>query len=277
MVIDINGELVDASQNILHHSNRVFRYGDGIFESMAMFNSNVKLIALHSKRLAMGAEVLEFILPEQLLEKNISLEIEKFRKANNFINCRIRITLFRNSDGFYAPNSNDAGFIMEGEPIENNNYKLNPEGLRLGIYSGILKPLNILSNLKTCNALLYVKAGLYKNKNGLDECILLNESKEVCESISNNIFWIKNKKIYTPPKSSGCILGVMRTYLIQYFSENKIDHEEGEYFLEDVLEADELFLSGATRGILWVKELKTEGNTIKFSNAMTKLLFNKVF
>ncbi len=277
MFINYNGKLVDATQNVLHHSNRGFRYGDGIFESMAMFNKKVKLLDWHARRLQTGANVLEFILPEQLSEINLGNEIDKFREANNFINSRIRIFLFRNSGGFYAPDGNNAGFIIEGESIKNNNYELNKEGLAIGVYKDILKPLNIFSNVKTCNALQFVKAGLYKNKLSLSECILLNEKGQLCEAISTNLFWIKNNKIFMPSENSGCIMGVMRAYLIHYFKENNIEFEEGEYLPEVLNEAEEIFLSSATRGLFWVKELSKDGQINTYDNKITTKLFDSLF
>jgi branched-subunit amino acid aminotransferase/4-amino-4-deoxychorismate lyase len=273
MYLNFNGDIVPASQNNVHHTNRAFRYGDGIFESMAMFDGKVKLLALHCRRMAMGAQLLELNLPVQLQEDHIAFELEKLRKANNITNARIRIVLFRDSGGFYAPVSNEAGFVMELYPIENNHYELNKKGLRIALYKEILKPINILSNIKTCNALLYVKAGLFKNKSGYDECIILNQNNNLCEGISTNLFWVKDKIVYTPSASSGCIMGVMRNYLLEFFKENKIAYEEGEYNFSVIANADEVFLSGATRGLQWVKEIDTGEIKFTYTNAMTKIIF----
>ncbi len=273
MFVNLNGILIASSQNHLHHSNRAFRYGDGIFESMSMFNQSIELLTMHAQRLALGAQMLEFNLPEQLNEHNISGEIEKLRIANQLTNARIRIVLFRAGEGFYAPTKNGASFIIESVHSGPEAYTLNTKGLDLGLYTEILKPLNILSSIKSCNALLYVKAGLFKSKWGFEECILFNERKEVCESISNNVFWIKDKIIYTPSTISGCILGVMRRHLLQQLEANNFEFFEGEFQVTNLLEADELFLSSATRGIQWVRSLSGEGKKKLYTNIETRNIF----
>ena len=275
MNINLNGAIVPASENHVHHSNRGFRYGDGVFESMAMFDGKVKLIALHASRIATGAQILELNLPSALHEKKITLEVEKLREANNLTNGRIRIVLTRKIGGYYAPISNDVDYIIESEVIANNQYELNVEGLRIGCYKEIVKPVNILSSIKTCNALIYVKAGLYKNKTSLDECIILNQYGNLCESISHNLFWVKNKVVFTPSADSGCVLGVMRNYLLQWFSEINIECHEGEYTIDAILNADEVFLSGATKGIQWIAQLTEKDRIIKFGNSFTKEIFEK--
>ncbi len=277
MYINFNGEIIASKHPILHPSNRGFRYGDGLFESMALFNNKVKLLSLHASRLAQGAEVLELLLPEKLNSENIALEIERLRDANKLCHARIRIFLFRESAGNYEPESNNAGFIIEATPVENANYQLNGTGLELGVYQNILKPMNLLSTIKSCNALLYVKAGLYKKKMGWDECLILNTEGNLCESISSNLFWIQDHKVYTPSRESGCILGVMRQSIVNDLAKNKFELNEGEYPLASILDAEEVFLSNATRGIQWVSEINVANDKLRFNNLLTKQIFNGLY
>ncbi len=277
MYINLNGTLLPASQNNIHHSNRGLRYGDGIFEAMVMHDGKVKLLPYHCRRMAKGAKVLELNIPHALLEDQIEVSLEIIRKANNLSNARIRIMLFRNSGGYYAPLTHDAGFIIESEPMENRGYEFNILGLRLGVYEKVLKPINIFSNIKTCNALGYVMAGIYKSSAGLDDCIILNEKENICESISNNIFWIKDKIIYTPAAASGCIMGVMRGYILEQLRKKNFKCEEGEFGMQAILDSDEVFISGATKGIHWVEELIFEDRSYQKSKTVTKEIYDVLF
>lgn len=277
MQLIYNGNLIDASIPYLLHKNRSFRYGDGIFESMVMFDSEINLLPFHIQRMHLGAQVLELEYPDALSLENLKVQFEKLIEVNQISNARIRVFLFREGDGFYAPMMNKAGYIIEAEPIQNHQYDWNQDGLKIGIYDVIAKPINPLSNIKTCNALLYVKAGLYKNKLGLDECVILNARQEICESISSNIFWIKDGIIYTPSAKSGCILGVMRLHILNYLKTNLIKFEECEASIDKIWKAEEVFISGATKGIQWVKALSHGTQHKEFISVQSNQLFQSLF
>jgi branched-subunit amino acid aminotransferase/4-amino-4-deoxychorismate lyase len=276
MLVNFNGTFIDSREKILDHDSRLARYGDGIFESLVLFNEVAPLIHWHARRLAMGAEALEITLPEILKEENIAKEISRYAGACGLVNARLRIILYRDSDGFYTPTSNKGSYLMEAEALANDHYVWREEGLRMGVYSDILKPVNKLSNIKTCNALLYVKAGLYQNKAGFDECLVLNTEGLVCESISNNLFWIKDGIYFTPSPQSGCILGVFRNYLIEYLKEQQMEVREGEFSLTDIGNAEELFLTGATRGIRHVQELHLGHRVVHYAKTKTERLYRGI-
>lgn len=277
MQLIYNGNLIDASTPYLLHKNRSFRYGDGIFESMVMFHSEISLLPFHIQRMQLGAQVLELEYPDALSLENLKIQLVQLIEANQLSNARIRVFLFRDGDGFYAPQNNNAGYIIETESISNYQYEWNVEGLEIGIYDAIQKPVNLLSNIKSCNALLYVKAALYKNKEALDECVILNSHEEICESISSNIFWIKDGIIYTPSAKTGCILGVMRLHILNHLKANHIPIEECEATIEEIWKAEEVFLSGATKGIHWVKSLTHGTQHQEFISVQSSKLFQSLF
>ncbi len=277
MQLIYNGNLIDANEPYLLHKNRSFRYGDGIFESMLMFHSEISLLPFHIQRMQLGAQVLELEFPQALSLNNLLIHLARLQEANQLTNARIRIFLFREGDGFYAPQINKAGYIIETESIPNNQYEWNEHGLAIGIYDEIQKPVNLLSNIKTCNALLYVKAGLLKSKAGFDECVILNTRQKICESISSNIFWIKDGIIYTPSALTGCILGVMRLHILNYLKANQMKFEECEANIEEIWNAEEVFVSGATKGIHWVKSLTQGARQKQFISAQSSKLFQSLY
>ncbi|MBC7400896.1 MAG: aminotransferase class IV, partial [Mucilaginibacter sp.] len=106
-----------------------------------------------------------------------------------------------------------------------------------------------LSNIKTCNSLTYVMAGLYKAQNNLDEVFLLNQNGFLCEASSSNVFvWYQNH-LYTPALSEGCVEGVMRQVIINIAKKSNIPVTEAQINPEILYEADEVFLTNASKGI----------------------------
>ena len=121
-------------------------------------------------------------------------------------------------------------------------------------------------------------AGIHKNEQKLDECILLNDKHHIIETISSNIFAVKNGVLYTPPVSDGCVDGVMRKKIIEIANENKIAVYEISIMQNVLLAADELFLTNTIHGIRWVvayKQKRYFNNTSKkLTEELNKLVGN---
>jgi len=247
-----NGEIVPAGQQVLQLNNRAFRYGDGIFESMRMIKGNLQYANLHAKRLQAGMKALKL---ENYSDLDIDFLKEKAKELstrNKAKNGRLRLTVFRDADGLYTPTDNKLAYTIEWETLEDQQYTLNQRGLIMNVFEDIPKPINSLSNLKTCNSLTYVLAGVYKQRNRLDDAFILNQNGFLCESISSNIFIKYNGTLYTPALSEGCIKGVMRQVVIELALKNSIPVTEAQINPQILNEADEVFLTNATKGIQWV-------------------------
>lgn len=247
-----NGEIIPANQCVLHLNNRAFCYGDGLFESMRMVKGNLQFANLHAERLQSGMRILKLenytiIDPDFLKDKARELSIRNKAK-----NGSLHLTVFRDAEGFHAQNKNKFAYSIQWETIEDQEYTLNTRGLIIGVYEDLPKPVNMLSNIKTCNALQHVLAGVYKQHNRLDDAFILNDQGFLCESISSNLFIKYNGTLYTPALSEGCIKGVMREVVIELALKNSIPVTEAQINPKILNEAEEVFLTDAVNGIRWV-------------------------
>jgi len=248
-----NDEFIAVNEAILTAKNRGFRYGDGLFESMRMQSGKLKHAELHAGRLQAGMNALKMeggILFDAYFLKQKAAELCKKNKLKE--NVRFRLSVYRDGDGLYTPDSNKSGYIMEATAMHEATYELNKKGLIINVYDEMTKPVNKLSNYKTSNSLMYVMAGLYKKQHRLDEAFILNQHGFLCESISSNVFVVYDKQIYTPALSEGCIAGVMRNVVMQTAKTNGISIIEAQINPEVLKEADEVFITNATSGIRWV-------------------------
>lgn len=248
-----NDQFIAIDQTILTARNRGFRYGDGLFESMRMSGGKLKFAELHADRLQAGMNALKMeggILFDDYFLKQKTAELCKKNKLKE--NVRFRLSVYRDGDGLYTPESNKSGYVLEAGTVDGNGYELNKKGLIINVYDEISKPVNKLSNYKTSNSLLYVMAGLYKKQHRLDEALILNQHGFLCESISSNVFVVYDKQIYTPALSEGCIAGVMRNVVMQTAKSNAIPIVEAQINPEVLNEAEEVFLTNAVTGIRWV-------------------------
>jgi branched-chain amino acid aminotransferase len=272
-LINFNGQIVSSDQQVLSVNNRGFRYGDGLFESMRYMNGAIKFPELHIDRIQKGMKVLK-------LDNNLHIDswflrekVEELVRRNKIgIDARVKLTVFRDAEGLYSPSSNKTAFVLESQTLNESLYTFNPKGLIIDVFDELTKPINILANLKTCNSLVYVLAGVYKNQHALDEVIILNQNGFLCESISSNVFVVYDRKLYTPALNEGCIGGVMRQVVMRLAKENGIELIEAQVNPEILNEADEVFVTNATKGIQWVMGY----NNKRYFNEVAKFLSEKL-
>ena len=248
-----NDDFVAADHPVLKVGNRAFRYGDGLFESMRMSNGKLCFPEQHAERLCSGMKALKMeggALHDDYFLKQKTAELAKKNKFKDHV--RFRLSVYREGDGLYTPDSNKSGYLLEATPLTEGGYALNKKGLIIDVYDEMTKPVNKLSNYKTTSSLLYVMAGLHKKQNGLDDAMILNQHGFLCESISSNVFVVYDKQIYTPALSEGCIAGVMRGVVMDLAKSNSISIIEAQINPEILKEAEEVFVTNAVGGIRWV-------------------------
>jgi branched-chain amino acid aminotransferase len=247
--INFNGEILPADSKLIGLNNRAFKYGDGLFESMRLMKGHLKFVELHADRLQKGMKALKIDGYSQMDAWFLKEKAEELSRRNKIKHGRLRLTVYRDAEGLYTPSQNKNGYSLELQPLDEPRYFLNPKGLIMDIFDELPKASNYLSNIKTCNSLIYVMAGLHKVQNKLDDVFLLNQNGFLCEASSSNIFiWYQNH-LYTPALSEGCVEGVMRQVIINIAKQNNIPVTEAQINPEILYEADEVFLTNATRGI----------------------------
>lgn len=246
----LNGELTDASSLLFEASNRAFRYGDGLFETLKITNNSIHFFDDHFERLELGMKALKLHFSVDLNREKLRHSILNLLSKNNLQSARVRLTVYRNGKGFYLPDNNFASWHISCSPLINTN---SPEGLRLGIFEEVQKAPGRYSNLKTLNALPYILASIHASEKGYDDVLILNTSHLVIETATSNFFLISGNTVYTPPLSDGSLDGVMRKNIIRKAHENGVEIIEKSLDVSDVLEADELFLTNVIRGVQWVK------------------------
>lgn len=253
-----NGNFFSANQPFLSAGNRSFSYGDGLFETIHAYGTTPRNVNLHFDRLTKGMKMLGMEIPMYLSIEFIEKEITRTLNKNRiFGSARVRLTIFREEGGYYSPLNSKVSLVIQTIPLEYNFFEYNKKGFVIDFFTDIRKPINSLSGIKSCNALLYVMAGIYKQRIGVDDCIIINDQNRVSETISSNLFYVIGDNIYTPSLSEGCVDGVMRKLAIstakslgfKVFDNASINPQE-------LLHADEMFLTNAVKGVQWIVGLR---------------------
>lgn len=228
--------------------NRGELFGDGLFETMVFWKNRIRFSKEHQQRLSIGSRQLK-ILPSGLTVG----KIEEFIQRNYAGEPRLRVrwNVIRAGLGKYTPLSNHSDDLIWIQPwseptkIKNNGFVSNT----------IFIPPSPWSHCKTLNGLAYVMANIERQEMGMDEVILLDQRGNVSEAGSANIFWVRNDIFYTPAISSNCIAGVGRKKIIETLRLTNSPLIEGEFSVEELLAADQVFTSNVT-GIAYLAHLE---------------------
>ncbi len=259
--IILNGEFVSGESVNFYLKNRAFLYGDSIFETIRVINSKFLFFDEHIERLYAGMKVLKYELFDNIFEFKKKLEEDVLKlidKKSCKDSSRVRISVYRRTGGFYTPNTNLINYVISCSKIKDKKFVLNTYGLNIGIYKDVRKPINVFSPFKTANSILFTLAGIYSKENKFEDCLILNESDNIVESVSSNVFIVKGEKLYTPPIKSGCISGIMRSVIFSIAKSNSIVCVEKTINENDLLNSDEVFLTNSITGIQWVVAYKSK-------------------
>src|SRR6188768_995752 len=106
--INFNGSIVDATQPVLMHTNRAFRYGDAVFETIRLMNGEILFFEKHLARLKRSMDMLQMAWPESFSFQQLHLLIRHLDQVNNLGgNARIRMEVYRKEGGYYTPLNNE--------------------------------------------------------------------------------------------------------------------------------------------------------------------------
>ncbi len=249
----LNDQFFLKDEATLKASNRGFKFGDGLFESMRMCNGKLQFAELHADRIKTSMKALKmdgYNLLDEYFLKQKTTELARKNKIN--ANARFRLTIYRDGEGLYTPTSNKVGYLLEVTPLDTTSYELNKKGLIVDVYDELVKPINKFSNFKTTSALPFVMAAIHQKEKKLDEVFLLNQNGFLCESTSSNVFVVYQNQIFTPALSEGCVSGVMRTVIMQIAKQNQVSLIEAQINPQILVEAEEVFVTNAVSGLRWV-------------------------
>jgi branched-chain amino acid aminotransferase len=263
-MICCNGRFSPEWQSVLKINNRSFKWGDGVFETMKYENGRLLLQELHFDRLSRSLALLGISDAEQVQGERILPLIDRLCTYNKCTErARVRLAVYRNE-------LNKPDYCIEASPLDNETGKWNDKGLVIGIYPSVRKAKDSLANLKTANYLPYIMAGRYAEENGWDDSLVLNATDQICDSSRANVFLIKQDVLLTPSLDQGCINGVYRRFLLEAGLDLTI--RECALNANDLLQADEIFLTNAIRGIQWVSRFGTK----EYGQQLTAQLFQQV-
>lgn len=252
-MINLNGNLEASDEAKLSVFNRGFAYGDSVFETIRVINSKIMFWEEHYFRFMASMRIMRMEIPTSFSPEFLEQEILSLIKAKGLQDspARVRFSVFRKEGGFYAPETSKIGYTIVAAELPNPFYILQEdEFYEVELFKDHYINSGLLSTLKTNNKSINVLGSIYAQENGYQNCLLLNEHKNVVEALNGNLFLVKGKTIKTPPLTDGCLKGVIRGVLkdiIKALPEYTLVEESVSPF--ELQKADELFITNVITGI----------------------------
>lgn len=273
-MINFNGELLKDDSTYLNHTNRGLRYGDSLFEAIRVVNGHVYFLEDHYLRLMSSMRILRMEIPMDFTMEFLEEEILKTTASNeSAMASRVRFTVFRNDGGFYTPKTNTISYIIEVNELKSTFYTLSDASYEVELFKDFYISKNMLSNLKTNNRILNVVGSVFAKENDYDNCLLLNEEKQVVEALNGNLFLVSGTTIKTPSLKDGCLDGILRKKLIEILSKLEgYDLKEESISPFELQKADELFITNSIQGIIPITKYRKK----EFTDSTSKSLVGKL-
>jgi branched-chain amino acid aminotransferase len=266
-LFNFNGSIIDTVD--FTDINRVFLYGDGIFDTLLIIDSKIIFAEDHYFRLLKGMRLLRMEIPIFFTQNFWENEIHRLLIEKKIKNARVRTTIFRKGGGLYLPKVNDINFLIQAEVFT----EINTSNIKIGIYKEQTLNQNSLNNVKSTNKLVHVLASIFADENEYDNVLLLNNHKRVVSVVNGNIFIIKENTVKTPLLSEGCVEGIIRKKIVTLLKKSS-DYvvTETELNLFDLIQADEIFYTNSIIGAQGIQNFKNRIYATKQSSKINEII-----
>ncbi len=256
MLIYIDGEFLPKAEAKVSVFDHGLLYGDGVFEGIRSYNGRVFKLDEHLERLYDSAKsvMLQIPIPIETMKETV---LETLRR-NQLTEAYIRLIVTRGVGdlGLDPAKCPKPSIIIIADKIALYPQKFYEDGLDIVTasvrrnYSEAINP-----RIKSLNYLNNILAKIEGKQAGAEEVLMLNAEGYVVECSGDNIFWLKNEKLVTPPVHIGILEGVTRNSVIDLAKDAGIHVEERLFTRHDLYIADECFLTGTAAEVIPVVKI----------------------
>ena len=259
--IYIDGQFFPRTDAKVSVMDSGYLLGDGVWEGIRLYNNHLIHLEKHLERLYEGAETIQMDIGISKSEMKSAIE-ETLKKNEMISDVHIRLIVSRGikSTPYQHPK------VTIGHPTiviipeyKKPSPELKIEGITLGAVRTIRNNLTQDPRVNSLSKHNCIAACIEADKMGVDEGLMLDPDGYVSTCNSTNFFMIKNNEVWTS-NGQHCLNGVTRHSVINICKKKKIPIKEKQFSINEVHEADEVFVTGTFAGIIPVRSV--DGNTI---------------
>tara|TARA_B100001093_G_C26854663_1_gene1026823 strand:+ start:728 stop:1558 length:831 start_codon:yes stop_codon:yes gene_type:complete len=265
-----NGKFQDLDKIKISPLSRAYTFSDSVYEVIPFYNNNIIAFEQHINRLSKSCKELNIKASIDLCSDEILHLISTSKLENGYIYYQI-------SRGVDALRSHIYDSSIEVETFGYVvNHAFESKDLKVSLCEDIrwqrcdIKSTSLLGNVISMNQ---------SKRNHCDE-VIMHKDEEITEGGASNVFFVIEEKIHTPSLSNKILPGITRELLISETKKNGIFVEEGNYSVNDLLQAESIWLTSSTKGLAQVSEIIGHKTKIEINNKVFQRcndIFNKAF
>lgn len=253
--IVFDGEIVEADTPIVPAISRGLMYGDGVFETLRIYKAQTLFLTEHLQRLSKGLDILGIPTPAGLEINNLRLLIFNLLEKQQLLqdDAIIRLQVWRDGSRGYLPDKqSQSHFTLTASACPDTFSHPHLVTVdRSRIPSGSLP-----ADVKFTNGINYILASREAAEKGGDDALMTTINGSVSETTIANIFWVKDKTVFTPSVDCDILPGITRDIMIQLISDyENWELRTGQFMLEDLFGADAVWICNSVRELLPVKKV----------------------
>ena len=249
--IYLDGKLVDKEHAVISVYDHGLLYGDGVFEGIRSYEGLVFKLSEHIDRLYESAHTL--MLNPGMTKKEMEQAVIQTLQANNLKDAYIRLVVTRGVGdlGLDPRKCAKATVFIIADKISLYPKEFYEKGLEIATVPTIRNHTEALNpQLKTLNYLNNILAKIEAINAGVNEAILLNAQGYVTECTGENIFYVREKTLVTPPPYVGILKGITRQVVMRLAAEQGLEVKEDVFTRHDLYTSEEVFLTGTAAEIV---------------------------
>ncbi|MCD6537341.1 branched-chain-amino-acid transaminase [Candidatus Bathyarchaeota archaeon] len=256
-LIYIDGKFYPESEAKISVFDHGFLYGDGVFEGIRSYNGVVFKLKEHIDRLYNSAKAIMLDIP-MTKDEMIEAILETLRK-NGLKDAYIRLVVTRGKGdlGLDPRKCPKPSVIIIAVPLlQLYDEKVREKGMSM-IVSWVRRDSvdATTHEIKSLNYLNSILAKIEANNAGADEAIILDPNGFICEATGENIFIVKDGKLFTPPSTSGALPGITASVIKEIAQKLGYQVIEKGITVAELYNADEAFLTGTAAEVMPIREV----------------------
>ncbi len=256
MWVYLNDTFVPQEEAVVSVFDHGFLYGDGVYETLRAYRGLVLQLAEHLARLERSASRIQLALP--VSRSRLTDLLRESLKRNQLQEAYLRITVSRGAGeiGLDPALCKSPTLVIIAKPFQPYPESLYTDGVSVIIAKTRRNlPEALPPQVKSLNFLNNILAKMEAKTAGAHEALMLNHRGELTEGTTSNLFAVQQGRVRTPPVESGILDGITRGLVLQLASELGIPSDEARLTVDDLLRAEECFLTNTTQEVLPVTQV----------------------
>lgn len=234
------GSIVPDSEALVSVFDHGVTVGDGVFETLKITAAGAFALRRHIERLARSCAAMGLPMPSAELIRQAVGEIVTVNAPVHGGFGRLRITVTAGAGPLGSERAEDEVTLI----VASAPQAPWPSSAVLATVPWTRNERSAIAQVKSTSYAENVVALRYAHQQGAAEGIFCNTMGQVCEGTGSNIFWVREGVVCTPTLASGCLAGITRALILDWF-----DVEERDVPLTEARSADEVFITSSTRDI----------------------------